>query len=411
MRILMLSQFFTPITGGREAMVEALSLALARVGHDVAVVTSPSHGTASSETYRDIQIRRLGGTLQRFTPLFEDTARRHLAPAPDPELVIGLRRLIERERPDVIHAHDWMVHSLWPLSRSRIPVCLTLHDYGLSCANKRFMHFGIQCSGPDLRKCVSCASQYYGVAKGVPTALALRAMAPAIIRTVDHYLPVSTSVATAERLAERGLQYDVVPNFLAESVRSARHHDVSEEVARQLPSKDFVMFAGDATYDKGVDVLLHAHRALGGKYPLVIFGRPFSPRLDPPPHNVYVMGTHSHREVLAAWRRASIAVVPSVWAEPFGLVALEAMAMGRPVVASATGGLVDIVVQDRTGLLVPPGDVDALAGAIVRLMEDPVLRSEMGRAAQERSETFDETASASRHEQIYDEMRQRYAVD
>lgn len=87
------------------------------------------------------------------------------------------------------------------------------------------------------------------------------------------------------------------------------------------------------------------------------------------------------------WHAVSVAAVPSLY-EPFGLVALEAMACGRPVVASRVGGLQEIVIHGETGLLVPPGDPDALAEALMTLLKDAALREHMGRAARLRAEGF-----------------------
>jgi glycosyltransferase involved in cell wall biosynthesis len=80
------------------------------------------------------------------------------------------------------------------------------------------------------------------------------------------------------------------------------------------------------------------------------------------------------------WDAANIAVVPSTEPEPFGMVALEAMAAGKPVVAAAHGGLLDIVVDGVTGLLVTPNDADRLANAIAVLARDKNERERMGKA-------------------------------
>jgi glycosyltransferase involved in cell wall biosynthesis len=82
--------------------------------------------------------------------------------------------------------------------------------------------------------------------------------------------------------------------------------------------------------------------------------------------------------------RAAVVVCPS-HREGYGVVAREAMAHGRPVVAAAVGGLLDAVEHERTGLLVPPGDPDALRAAVERLLADPVLRARLGAAARERA--------------------------
>ena len=91
------------------------------------------------------------------------------------------------------------------------------------------------------------------------------------------------------------------------------------------------------------------------------------------------------REHVAPLLRSADVVVCSPWYEPFGIVPLEAMACGRPVVASAVGGLIDTVVDGVTGLHVPPRRPDKLAHAIGRLIADPVLRERLGAAGAERA--------------------------
>lgn len=84
---------------------------------------------------------------------------------------------------------------------------------------------------------------------------------------------------------------------------------------------------------------------------------------------------------------ADIVVIPSTWPEPFGLVALEAMRAGRAVVAAAHGGIPEIVEDQVSGVLVPPGDVAALASAIGSLLDDPQRMAALGAAARDRVET------------------------
>lgn len=104
---------------------------------------------------------------------------------------------------------------------------------------------------------------------------------------------------------------------------------------------------------------------------------------------------------MEAWRRCMIGVVPSVWPDPCPTVAMEAMAMGKPVVASRIGGLTDIVADGDTGMLVPPGDVDALSGALARLTEDASLRTRWGEAGRRRFDLFRAGDVVPRIEQVY----------
>jgi glycosyltransferase involved in cell wall biosynthesis len=102
-----------------------------------------------------------------------------------------------------------------------------------------------------------------------------------------------------------------------------------------------------------------------------------------------------------AIEKAAIVVVPSL-GEGFGMVALEAMERARPVVVSAVGGLPEIVAHGETGLVVPPGDAEALADAIASLAADPERAAEMGRAGRERAlAEFPPDRSAARIEDLY----------
>ncbi|WP_169728444.1 glycosyltransferase family 4 protein [Geminicoccus roseus] len=100
---------------------------------------------------------------------------------------------------------------------------------------------------------------------------------------------------------------------------------------------------------------------------------------------VRFLGAQPHDQMLAAYRDADVLVQPSVCREGFGLPVAEAMAAGLPVVAAGHGGLLDLVEHGRTGLLVPPGDAAALAGAIVTLAEHPDRARAFGLAGRERA--------------------------
>jgi len=87
------------------------------------------------------------------------------------------------------------------------------------------------------------------------------------------------------------------------------------------------------------------------------------------------------------WNSVDVAVVPSLY-EPFGLVALEALACGVPVVATTAGGLKEIVEDGKSGLLVPPGDAPALARALLALLTNGSLRTKLAEDARQRAEQF-----------------------
>ncbi len=204
MRVLMIAQFYAPVVGGEERMVEELARALTARGHEVAVATLRSPGLPDVEVRDGVRIHRLPGLAARLPLLFSDGERRHAPPAPDPETVRALAQVVRAERPDVVHGHNWLAHAYLPL-RARTPAAyvLSLHDYSLVCATKRLVRRGEPCSGPGLEKCVRCASAQYGPLVGPPTAGLTRVMGQAQRRAADVLLPVSDAVAEACGLPDR----------------------------------------------------------------------------------------------------------------------------------------------------------------------------------------------------------------
>jgi glycosyltransferase involved in cell wall biosynthesis len=98
------------------------------------------------------------------------------------------------------------------------------------------------------------------------------------------------------------------------------------------------------------------------------------------------IGWHSHDEIMQFYRESDICVVPSEWEEPFGLVAVEAMAIGRPVVVADVGGLQEIVVHGETGFIYRRGHVMQLVAHLRALLDDPALAARLGAAGRARVE-------------------------
>ena len=395
----MLAQFYAPVVGGEERMTESLSVALVGRGHEVAVATLRQPGQSAREERDGVRIYRLPGLAQRIPWLFSEHGRRHAPPAPDPTTVLALRRVIEREQPDVVHGHNWLAHAYLPLRRyDRAAYVLSLHDYSLICANKRLMRMRAPCSGPGPLKCLTCAADQYGAMVGPPVAVLTKLSGRAQRRAVDLFLPVSREVALRCGLDGRRAPYEVVPNFLIDEPRS---DGIDDPLLRRLPSGDFILYVGDLAADKGVGILLEAHGRMTTKVPLVLIGRSVEAGLVPADDNVISLGLLSHGTVLDAWRRCAVGVVPSITRETFGLVALEAMAAGVPVIASRVGGLPDVVTDGETGLLVAPGDAGELSAALDRLIEDVALRERLGKGGALRAEKFTVATVVPRVEAAY----------
>jgi glycosyltransferase involved in cell wall biosynthesis len=402
MRILMLAQFYPPIIGGEERHVRNLSIDLVRRGHDVTVATLWSPGLEAEAEESGVKIYRLKGSLQRSTSLFRESERRHAPPFPDPELLYKLGQLIRRETPDIVHAHNWLVHSYLPLRQwSGVPLVVTLHDFSLACAKKIAMRSGKVCEGPAFSKCVSCAIQHYGPIKGSVTAMAHWMSSIYERGQVDAFIAVSKAVAAGNRLAKVGVPFEVIPNFVPDAVATLAE---PEETVRDLPNDGYMLYVGDINPIKGAHVLLEAYLTLGSDAPpLLLIGRNDS-NMPPLPRGVSVYNNWPHSAIMHAWSRCLFAIVPSICADACPTVIMEAMASGKAVIATTLGGSPDLVDHGKTGLLTAPGDKQSLASAMRTLISDPELRQSMARAGFEKAETLKAKAVVPRIERLYERL-------
>lgn len=398
MRILMLAQSFSPVVGGEERIVEDLSAELARRGHEVGVATLRQPAGEPPPRSDGVEVHLLESSMRRIPGMPVDEERSYSPPGPDPLAVRGLHRLIGELRPDVVHAHNWLGHSYLPLDRrSGAAFVLSLHDYSLLCATKRFFYRGGVCSGPGARKCLAHAVEHYGAAKGTVVAAGTRVGNSWLRRRVDMFLPVSTAVRDLSRVGDE--PHRVVPNFIGELPPAPPPGDPRLD---DLPEEPFVMYFGDVAEDKGVRLLVESYSRLEGAPPLVLIGRELIDDLPEVP-GVRALGPLPHALAIEALRRSLFAVAPSLLPESFGIVALEAAAAGKAAIASDIGGLRDVVADGETGLLVPAGDAAALHGALRRLIEDAPLRARMGEAAVSRARLFAPEVVVPQFEAAYEE--------
>lgn len=198
---------------------------------------------------------------------------------------------------------------------------------------------------------------------GSDVALAQRSprLARPVLRRARAVIAVSNALATdARALGARDVE--VIPNGI----------EVPSQPGEEA-EPPYVLYAGRLAREKGVEDLVAAATDL----PLVVVGD--GPLRDRVPGALGWVPREEFERLLAG---AAVVVCPSR-REGFGVVCAEAMARGRAVVASAVGGLLDLVQHDRTGLLVPPGDPAALRSELERLLADPALRERLGAAARE----------------------------
>jgi glycogen(starch) synthase len=400
MRILELAQFLPPVSGGEERHVWNLSRALASRGHDVTLLGFATDGDGPGETVAEgVRLVRVTTTASRLRFLYSDPARPHALPLTDPAVARAITAELARARYDVVHAHNWIVNSaLGPTADAGVPLVMTLHDYSHICATKRLMELGAQrCPGPAPRRCLSCSVSHYGRANGAATLAAnvrsarRRATHITCAAAVSSAVAEGVSIPKGQWLSGTRLRTQVIHNFIPDEI-------VLDEIPPTRPDAP-LLFVGDLSADKGVQSLLDAYARLDSPPKLILAGRS-TQKWDFPPGADWV-GPLPHDEVVALFRSARAVVVPSVWADPCPTVVLEAMAAGRPVVAAASGGILDMVVDGSTGLLFPPGDAAAMASALTRLLNEPETAQAFGAAGRDRAREFTISAIVDKIEKMY----------
>ncbi len=226
-----------------------------------------------------------------------------------------------------------------------------------------------------------------------------------------------------ERVAYPAAQIDIVPNGADWNL----YAQTSREEARaalDIPSDDLaLLYVGRIGPEKGLLVLVEALGAIvarGRSAPLLLVAGSGTLGFEGYPAAWSELQSYEHRvrqlaedlpvrflgavprtELPACYRAADIFVCPSTYQEPFGMVNIEAAAAGLPVVASAVGGIPEAVFNEQTGLLFPSGDGQALADALLRLMDDAPLRDRMGRAGRNLGAQFDWKVIAGTVADIY----------
>jgi glycosyltransferase involved in cell wall biosynthesis len=410
MRILLATDHYPPFIGGAHRQAQLLANGMVKRGHGVDVVTPWHGGLPSFELEKEVLVHRVRQVRTALPPLVRDPEQRHQPPFPDPVTIAGLRRLIARVEPDLIHAYGWLAFSVaTALGRRRIPMLISARDYGYFCATRTLLRKGEPCAGPAPLKCAVCAADYYGTPKGLAATAGVYMCRSALARKMTGLHSVSSFVhdVTVRQLfgpggAPEGLVQVTIPSF--------QDVDPSEDVSKderevtpyleRLPAEPFILFVGAFRKVKGLETLFDAYRRLDSPPPLVLMG---TYERDSPmdfPQEAIVLADVPHAAVMAAWDRALFGVMPSLWPEPFGATVAEAMNRGRPVIGTTLGGHVDMI-GDSAGMLVPQGDVEALAGAMRTLIDDPARREEYGRVAAERAKDFAAGAVIPRFEQAY----------
>jgi D-inositol-3-phosphate glycosyltransferase len=372
MKVAMVSEHASPLAtlggvdaGGQNVHVACLAGALADLGHAVTVYTRRDDPAAPRRVSMRDGVDVVHLSCGPPTALPKDELLPHVG-----ELAHALAREVHEERPDVVHAHFWMsgLAAVGACRRLDVPTAITFHALG----SVKRRHQGAKDTSPQDRLRLEAA-----VARAVDVVLAT---------SNEEVFELARMGVPRARVAlvPCGVDTDrFSPDGPVEPRRGLRHRIV---VVSRLVER------------KGIGNVIHALADVPDAE-LVIAGGGDAEELhdDPEARRLEALavacGVRDRVELRGRVERAAVpellrsadVVVCAPWYEPFGLVALEAMACGVPIVTTAVGGLVDSVIHGVTGVHVPPRDVGALACALNTLLADAEHRHELGRAGATRA--------------------------
>jgi glycosyltransferase involved in cell wall biosynthesis len=279
---------------------------------------------------------------------------------------------------DVVHLHQLDDPDVVAAFRAQSPVVISAHGYTACTSDVYYFQPGQECTRAHGPGCIAnlamrgCA--HTRDPRPLPAAYRRTSRGVQALRLAD--LAVSHSSAMDRHLANNEIEpRRVIPLFATVEPFLGSGHEQRRRV----------VFAGRVVPSKGVEVLVRAAVKVDAEF--VVCGEGW--QLDAMRRLAHELGV-GRRVEFRGWLaseelahelgEASVVVLPSVWPEPFGLVGIEAHAAGRPVVASATGGIPDWLEDGESGLLARPGDPEDLAQKLTLLLDDPLRQRAMGEA-------------------------------
>jgi glycosyltransferase involved in cell wall biosynthesis len=371
LRVDLISEHASPLAaiggvdaGGQNVHVAALAAGLARRGHEVTVHTrredpdQPDRVTVAD----GYDVAHVTAGPARVLP--KDDLLRHM-----PEFAAVLRRSWAEQPPDLVHAHFWMsgLAAVAAAGAGGVPVVQTFHALG----SVKRRHQGAADTSPPQRV----------------------ELERSLCRNVTHVVATcSDEVFELRRLGLASDRASIVPCGVDTAVFTPRG-PVAPRTDRQR-----LLVLGRLVERKGQDDAVRALAAVPGAE-LVVVGGPPAGQVDADPEvrrlravaaeagvadRLVFTGAVARADV-PAWLRSADVVLAVPWYEPFGITPLEAMACGRPVVATAVGGLQDSVADGVTGDLVPPRDPQRLGEVLAALLADDARRAAYGAAGVRRA--------------------------
>jgi glycosyltransferase involved in cell wall biosynthesis len=320
---------------------------------------------------------------------------------------------INTYKPDLVHIHGISrvvsPSVLVAAKRSHIPIVQTTHDYHFICP-KLWMITDQQTLVTTHDSHISCLLHHlpkkpflYGLFKHIKTQFHNYFFA----RYIDTFICASQDITGWYRRLLPTKSIFHVPYFVSESFQHT-----------PLRNHNSILFLGRISKEKGIDLLLNAFATVVRSLPqttLTIAGEGKS--LEQLKHlcqklqiakQVFFVGKKQEKALLDTYTNTAIVVIPSVWLETGPLVAYEALLMGRPLVGANAGGIKDIILHEKTGLLFERNNKTDLADKLITLLQDPNLQKRISQNQKERADAYSQYTHLQAIEHIYQKTVTQY---
>ncbi len=411
MKVLFFNTFST-VHGGAERLLFDTSQELLARGHEVSMVIAHDDRRSKNPEFWPSRINRY--YVPELVLPFTDRRSWEIMRRSEPYLETRryLQDILSIESPDIIHIHNFPCLEVLEDMNIAAPMVRTIHSYENQCENHmKRLPDGSICPHPLGEACRNFCG-YEASFRSTRVRAENRFMKKRLARV----LAISTYVRDV--LVVNGFdpnKITVLPNFTRFRFKPA---DVVEE--------NIVLYVGRLTPEKGllelIDSLHYLKRSQQPAKLLVVgkdgvlgqsdFQDQVMRRAADSGIEIEVLGWLVGDRLRQAYARAKVVAFSSMWPEPFGLVGIEAMTQGKPVVAFDCGGVRQWLEHGRTGFAVPHGNIPAFAERLGRLLADDVLRAEMGAKARAvAEERFSPESYMKRLLEVYTEVLDESAVN
>lgn len=393
MKILILADDFPPrAVGGGGRVAEQVASGYISRGHDVFVITTArSRSEEGDYKYNDVNVRAIFSNYhERWTAYYS---------LYNPSTVSKIKALINGYKPDVVHAHNIHRHiSYYVLKLAKktgAKVLLTAHD----CMLFNYGKFDEYIDPKNL----SIPTQFnYKINLWKQLTVYKKRYNPFRNIIIRHYVKYCDKICAVSSVLEKALNANGIMNTVVvhNGINIKQwigwiESDVKPLFLIKIENRPVVGFVGWLNDAKGGIQLLKAFKEVKSYFPdslLLIIGDPLAPSVKILANDlgilssIIITGRLSGAELVSAYKACNVIAFPSLCLDTFGMVNIEAMLTGKPVVATCFGGSPEIIEDGITGRIVNPYNVQNMSKALIEFLDDPKKANEFGRRGRERVE-------------------------